>query len=59
MRPVNPALLFSYCENRVMIKFGEATSQAKEVRRALVSEGIYAMFQKNFAAIDKDNQDDF
>ena len=31
--------------------------QAREIRRALELEGIYATFQDNFAAIDK-NRDD-
>ena len=32
--------------------------QAREIRRALESKGIYATFQGNFAATDKDNRDD-
>ena len=32
--------------------------QAREIQRALESEGMYATFQDNFATIVKDNQDD-
>ena len=45
-------LAISYCENQV--KFGEATSQGNPTC-AGIGRNIYATFQDNFAAIDKDN----
>ena len=41
------------------VKIGSSLEkrQAREIPCALESEGIYATFQDNFAAIDKDNRD--